>query len=404
MKLDNLNLNTLRHQNAEALAKVFEVKKQNPLVEKLASLGLPTKKSEAYRYFDSESLLDKGYKTLDYVPKALKEADKLEIVNGVVTTAPKDLRVYYGTYDQLDVEHYDPLYFLGHLLCPNVIIIEIDGDREVELLHRYTESDALIHYRLVIKNQANRHATIYESFDSEGAKGSLVLYGYDITVAKDSTLRIIKNQTINDDAYNMMASHRIKVEKQANIMLKTFDFGNTSALQLLKVDLGEYAHIDAGHLLYLSGKARRGSISHIVHKGQHSSSVQEAKNILEGDARGIFDALIRVEQTAKHTKAQQNSKSILLNVGTYMVAKPQLEIYIDELEASHGATTGQLDEKQLFYLQSRGISKQEAKKMLIIAFANTLIEKVKDARHQEMIHKSFEKAFYAQKILRKDTL
>jgi len=404
MKLDNLNLNTLRHQNEEALAKVFEVKEKNPLLEKLASLGLPTKKSEAYRYFDSESLLDKEYKTLDYVPKALKEADKLEIVNGVVTTSPKDLRVYYGTYDQLDMEHYDPLYFLGHLLCPNVIMIEIDGDREVDLLHRYTESDALIHYRIVIKNQANRHATIYESFDSEDAKGSLVLYGYDITVAKDSTLRIIKNQTINDDAYNMMASHHIRVEKQANIMLKTFDFGNTSALQLLKVDLGEYAHIDAGHLLYLSGKARRGSISHIVHKGEHSSSVQEAKNILEGDARGIFDALIRVEQTAKYTKTQQNSKSILLNVGTYMVAKPQLEIYIDELEASHGATTGQLDEKQLFYLQSRGISKQEAKKMLIIAFANTLIETVKDARHQEMIQESFEKAFYALKTVRKDTL
>jgi Fe-S cluster assembly protein SufD len=68
----------------------------------------------------------------------------------------------------------------------------------------------------------------------------------------------------------MMASHHINVEKQANLMLKTFDFGNTSSLQLLKVDLEEYAHIDAGHLLYLSGKARRGSISYIVHKGEHS--------------------------------------------------------------------------------------------------------------------------------------
>ncbi len=87
-----------------------------------------------------------------------------------------------------------------------------------------------------------------------------------------------------------------------------------------------------------------------------------------------------------------------------MVAKPQLEIYIDELEASHGATTGQLNEKQLFYLQSRGISKQEAKKILIIAFANTLIETVKDARHQEMIQESFEKAFYAQKTPKKDTV
>jgi len=393
-----MKLDTLRHRNSEALAKVFEVKEQNPLLKKLSFLGLPTKKREAYRYFDSESLLDKEYKTLSYIPKKIQEADKLEIVNGVVTTAPIGLRVYYGTYVEVDMEHYDPLYFLGHLLCPNVIIIEIDGDREVELLHRYTESNTLIHYRIVIKNQANRHATIYESFDSESAKGSLVLYGYDITVAKDSTLRIIKNQTIKDDAYAMMASHHIRVGNHANVMLKTFDFGNTSALQLLKVDLEEYAHIDAGHLLYLSGKARRGSISYIVHKGEYSSSVQESKNILEGDARGIFDALIRVEQTAKYTKTQQNSKSILLNVGTYMVAKPQLEIYIDELEASHGATTGQLDEKQLFYLQSRGISKQEAKKMLIIAFANTLIETVKDARHQEMIQESFEKAFYMRAV------
>lgn len=77
-----------------------------------------------------------------------------------------------------------------------------------------------------------------------------------------------------------------------------------------------------------------------------------------------------------------------------MVAKPQLEIYIDELEASHGATTGQLDVKQLFYLQSRGISEVEARKMLVIAFANTLIETVRDSRQQEMIQQSFEEAFY----------
>lgn len=397
MRPDSLDFNVLRHKSSEALVKFFAVEEQNPLLEKLVSLGLPTKKSEAYRYFDAERLLEKEYKTLTYAPREIQEADKLEIVDGIVTTAPENLRVYYGICSDTDDEHFDPLYFLGHLLRPNVIIIEIDGDREVELLHRYTQKDTLIHYRIVIKNQANRHATIYESFASEGAQGSLVLYGYDVTVAQDSTLRLIKNQTINDDTYHMMASHSFKVEKQASIILKTFDFGNTSALQMLKADLGEHAHIDAGHLLYLSGNAKRGTVSQIVHKGEHSSSAQEAKNILEGDARGIFDALIRVEQTAKHTKTEQNSKSILLNVGTYMAAKPQLEIYIDELEASHGATTGQLDEKQLFYLQSRGISRQEAKKMLIIAFANTLIETVKDARHQEMIQESFEKAFYAKK-------
>lgn len=395
-----MKLDTLRHLTSEELGKALKLNNPDPLLDKLASLGLPDKKSEAYRYFDSESLLSPAYKILDYIPHTIQEAEKLEIVNGTVITAPKDLRVYYGISTEIDMEHYDPLYFLGHLLSPHVIIIEIDGDREVELLHRYTQSDTLIHYRIVIKNQANRHATVYESFESEDAQGSLVLYGYDIHVAADSTLRIIKNQTINNEAYSMIASHAVNVGKQANIMLKYFDFGNSSALQLLKVDLGEYAHIDAGHLLYISGKAKRGTISHIVHKGEHSSSTQVAKSILEDGSRGIFDALIRVEHTAKHTKAQQNSKAVLLGESSYMVSKPQLEIYIDELEASHGATTGQLDEMQLFYLQSRGIAKHEAKKMLIIAFANTLIETVKDARHQEMIFDSFEKAFYIQEALK----
>jgi len=393
-----MKLDTLRHLTSEDLGKALKLNSPDPLLDKLASLGLPSKKSEAYRYFDSESLLSRTYKILDYIPQTIQKAEKVEIVNGTVITAPKDLRVYYATSAEIDMEHYDPLYFLGHLLSPRVIIIEIDGDREVELLHRFTQSNTLIHYRIVIKNQANRHAVVYESFESDHAQGSLVLYGYDIHVAQDSTLRMIKNQTINDEAYNIIASHYISVGKQAHIMLKSFDFGNTSALQLLKIDLGEYAHIEAGHLLYVSGRARRGTISQIVHKGEHSSSTQESKSILEDGSRGIFDALIRVEHSAKYTKAQQNSKAVLLGESSYMISKPQLEIYIDELEASHGATTGQLDETQLFYLQSRGISKHEAKKMLIIAFANTLIEKVKDSRHQELISDSFDKAFYAHEV------
>jgi Fe-S cluster assembly protein SufD len=187
-----MKLDTLRHLTSTELGKELKLNTPDPLLDKLASLDLPDKKSEAYRYFDSETLLSKTYKILDYVPKTIKESEILEIVNGTVITAPKDLRVYYATSTEIDMEHYDPLYFLGHLLSPQVIIIEIDGDREIELLHRYTKSDTLIHYRIVIKNQTNRHATIYESFDSEKAEDSLVLYGYDITVAKDSTLLILQ--------------------------------------------------------------------------------------------------------------------------------------------------------------------------------------------------------------------
>ena len=389
-----MNLLELKHKNRQEVAALLGTKERDLLTERFVSLGLPNKKSEEYRYFDVEKLFDKEYKTLNYIPKTPEVSDKIVIVDGVVTAVPKGMRVYNEACEQIDMNHFDPLYYLGHLLCPQTIKIELDGDVEVEIEHRYTQSDALIYYRIVLYNQAIRHATVYENFICEDIENTLVLYGYDMHIAQDSTLRVVKMQNMHDNRYAMVASHKVNVAKNANAILKSFDLGGDQSLQLLKVELAERAHVDAGHLLYLNADSKRGTVSQIIHVGEHSTSKQEAKNILDGEARGIFDALIRVEHSAKYTKAEQNSKAILLQDKAYMASKPQLEIYIDELEASHGATTGQLDPKQLFYLQSRGISYVEARKMLVIAFANTLIEEVKDTRQQERIKSAFEAVFY----------
>jgi len=389
-----MKLLELKNKNSQEVKALLNIKDRDNLVERFCSIGMPNKKSEEYRYFDIEKLLDKEYKTLDYIPKTPKISDKIEIVDGVVVASPKGMRIYNEACNNIDLNHFDPLYYLGHLLSTQTIKIELDGDVEVEIEHRFTKSDTLINYRIVLYNQTNRHATVYENFISQNIENTLVLYGYDMHLAQDSTLRVVKMHSMKDNSYSMIASHKVNVAKNANAILKSFDVGGANALQLLKVELAQYAHVDAGHLLYLNKDSKRGTISQIVHVGEHSTSKQEAKNILDGKSRGIFDALIHVEQSAKYAKAEQNSKAILLHEDAYMVAKPKLEIYIDELEASHGATTGQLDKKQLFYLQSRGISLIDAKKMLVIAFANTLIEQVKDTRQQERIKASFEEVFY----------
>lgn len=370
----------------------------NQVVQKFLALGLPTKKSEVYRYANMEKLFEQEYKTLNYNAKELAYADKVLILNGEVLTAPKGIRVYYtqSSEQHVNMEHYDPLYFLGHHLSEQTIVIEIDGDNEIEILHHITKASTLIHYRIVVKTQVNRHASIYEHFQFDEIQDSLLLYGYDMEVQKDSTLTFVKNQHTDENAPNIIASHDIKVEKQASLILQSFDFGNASSLQLFNITLEEHAKIDMGQLLYLWGNVKRGTVSKIIHRGESSHSVQASKNILEGTSRGIFDALIKVEHSAKYTKTEQNSKTILLGDSAYMVAKPQLEIYIDELEASHGSTIGQLDVDQLFYLRSRGISELEARKLLIIAFANKLIETIRDKRQQEHINENFEKAFYAQ--------
>ncbi len=389
-----MNLITLKNKSKEKISTLLDVKERELLVEKFATLGLPNKKTEEYHYFGIEKLLDVDYKTLNYIPKTIKEGEKIEIVDGIVTKAPKGMRVYYEEAKVIDTEHFDALYYLSHLLSPRSIKIEIDGDVQVEIVHKFTKSNTLISYRIVLFNQANRHATVYENFEADDIKNTLVLYGYDMHIAQDSALRVVKLHTMQNFGYSMVASHKINVAKNANAVLKNFDLGGGQALQVLKVELAQRAHVDAGHLLYLNNNSKRGTASQIIHRGEYSTSKQIAKNILDGQARGIFDALIRVEHSAKFTKAEQNARSILLHDKAYMASKPQLEIYIDELEASHGAATGQLNEKQLFYLQSRGISYIEARKILVIAFANTLIETVKDARHQERIKTAFESVFY----------
>jgi len=391
-----MRLSDLNNKTIDELSRELGLNPSNKALEKFVSMGLPSKKSEAYRYFDVKKLLEKEYATLDYAPRPIEVGEKIEIVDGVVTTAPQGMRVYYEACEQIDSDHFDPLYYLGHALYPRTIKIEVDGDAELKLVHRFTKSNALINYRIVLFNQANRHATIYESFEEEAIENTLVMYGYDMHIARDSSFRVVKVQTMQNENYSMIASHKINVAPNASTMYKSFDLGGDQALQLLKIELDEHAHIDAQHLLYLNETSKRGTVSQIIHKGQHSTSHQEAKNILDGDARGIFDALIKVENTAKHTKAYQNSKAILLHEKAYMVAKPQLEIYIDELEASHGSTTGQLDPKQLFYLESRGISHVEARKMLVVAFANAMMETIRDTRHQELIRAEFDKVFYAK--------
>jgi len=133
-----MKLSSLKDINTQELATVLDVTGREALLEKFSSQGLPSKKSEQYRYFDVEKLLDKEYKTLKYVPKTISEGEKIEIVDGVVVSAPKGLRIYYEACERIDMEHFDPLYYLGHLLSPLTIKIEIDGDTELELVHRFT--------------------------------------------------------------------------------------------------------------------------------------------------------------------------------------------------------------------------------------------------------------------------
>jgi len=366
------------------------------LHERFMALGLPGNKTEQYRHFAIKPLLSREYE-LKSIPEHTPEiGTRLVIENGSVTEIPACCSVTYVSPFAADTEHYDALYFLSHLLAPTVICIEVADDAVFDVHHIVSEAQTLLPYRLCFSVLDGKRVEIFETFETKGSENSLLLYGIDAEIRPHATLRWIRDEDGSASETSVVGTHRFDVRENGALELKTFDFGSVQALHLYKIDLGEYGWCDADHLLLATEDARRGNVVHINHNRPYAKCVQDARTILKNRATGIFDGLVRVGESARYASAHQNSKAVLLDKNAYMYAKPQLEIYTDELEASHGATIGELDEQALFYLRSRGIAESEAKKMLVLAFADVLIDSVGDGELAERIHTDFERAYFAE--------
>ena len=116
--------------------------------------------------------------------------------------------------------------------------------------------------------------------------------------------------------------------------------------------------------------------SFLLHAEPHATSHQLHKCIVDGKARAIFNGQIRVAPHAQGTDARQQSRNLLLSESARVDTKPQLEIYADDVKCSHGATVGQLDPEELFYLQSRGLNSDDARNLLTYGFAADVLNRI----------------------------
>src|SRR5205814_5923797 len=121
----------------------------------------------------------------------------------------------------------------------------------------------------------------------------------------------------------------------------------------------------------------------IDHAKPHCSSRELYKGILDGKSTGVFNGKIIVRKDAQKTDARQTNNNLLLSEESLINTKPQLEILADDVKCTHGATIGQLDEESIFYLRTRGIGAETARRMLIHAFAGEIIERIRNAPARE---------------------
>ena len=199
------------------------------------------------------------------------------------------------------------------------------------------------------------------------------------------------------DVHDNAELHHIRLQKEADhtthLGLNQMQMGKNSQINSFAISMGgalsrlethsvfqdEDSHL-AQSAIYLGRDRQHHDItSFVAHEMRDCASRQLIRGVLDDKARGVFQGKVRVAPDAQKTDGQQMSRALLLSRDAEADAKPELEIFADDVVCSHGATVGELDENLMFYLKSRGISEAEARDMLIDAFLVDTLEEIEDA-------------------------
>jgi Fe-S cluster assembly protein SufD len=199
----------------------------------------------------------------------------------------------------------------------------------------------------------------------------------EVFVGEGARVTHYKVQDEADGAYHV-ASTRAEVSKDGAYDLTTVTLGARLSRHNIEVALvspGAGCHVDG---LYLVGDGQHADTHSLIeHREPNCASRQTYKGILDGHSRAVFNGRVYVHENASGTDAQQSNKNLLLSSDARVDTKPQLEIFNDDVKCSHGATVGQLEEEELFYLLSRGLHPALARNLLTYGFAEEIVEKIK---------------------------
>jgi Fe-S cluster assembly protein SufD len=263
------------------------------------------------------------------------------------------------------------------------------ADKPIEIIYFSTgiEDALMVQPRNLVIVGENAHVQIIERHQSLNNNPVLTNSVTEIFAQKRAIIDYYKIQNDHLTA-NLIDNTYISQKQESRASVHTFSFGgNLTRNNLNFYHFGE--HIDST----LKGITIIGEKQHVDHYTlvQHSTpnceSHQNYKTIIGDNATGVFNGKIYVEKEAQKTNAFQQNNNILVSEKATINAKPQLEIFADDVKCSHGCTIGQLDESAMFYMQQRGIPRKEARALLMFAFCNEAIESIKIPELKQRITK-----------------
>jgi len=273
----------------------------------------------------------------------------------------------------------DPLVALNTMLATDGAVIDIPAGADcgtIVLAHAASSADAF-HPRHTIHLGAGARLTILETAESSAA--CLHNPVTTITVGAGAHLTHVRIQNEHVAAFHL-ATILVDIADHATYDGFTLNLGARMTRTEYQVRLSgphAVAHMNGAQLL--TGNQHADFTSVVRHAEPHGTSRQTVKNVLAGRSRGVFQGRIEVARGAQKTDGYQMNQALLLSPDAEIDTKPELEIFADDVKCSHGATIGELDADQMFYLRARGIAEPEARAILVRAFLTEALEAVTDA-------------------------
>jgi len=394
-------------------------------IERFEAVGFPTTKNEDWHYTSVAPIVEAAYPTRatpggdvkveDLAPFTFGASDwpTIVFVNGVFSPAlsslddlPTGVRVYdlasaLKGNDPLVERHLSKLadYELNAFTALNSAfvrdgaVVQIAKEFEVERpIHLLFVSDALAaqtqsNPRTLIVAERHSKATVLESYVAVGDATYFTNAVTEVLLEDGANLSHLKIQRESERAFHVGT---IEVEQKRDSHYQSFSFATGGALSrtnvLTTLD-GDGAGATLNGLYMLDGEQHCDHQTKIEHAQPNCFSREHYKGILDGASHGVFNGKVYVHPIAQKTDGKQTNNVLLLSERAQIDAKPQLEIFADDVKCTHGSTVGRIDETALFYMKSRGVNKELARRLLTYAFAAEVLETIDVRRVREELER-----------------
>jgi len=370
--------------------------------------GFPNKRIEDWKFSDLNQIILSNIKELKFFNNQTRpdefdqstlvnnfDHNKIIFVNGLISKVDfnyeeKSKIEIIDTQETENLNSKNPLVSLNNALKFNYVKLIIKENYSLNkplIIYNITNNKLnsnTINQRIDFVLKKNSSLKLINLFD-DSSNNNFININYQFKIEKDA---ILKNYKIDHKLNSNIKYFFNNIDLEHNSLAESFIFSTGSKFIKNEINCNlndQYSSAFINGIINLKNDQHHEIKTNINHLAENTKSYQLIKSVLNDNSKGVYQGKIFVNSKAQKTDGYQLSKALLLNKNTEFDAKPELEIYADDVKCSHGSTSGNLDEDAIFYLMSRGLNYQQSRKLLINGFLLDVVEKITDLEIKDLI-------------------